>query len=654
MTAHAEAGPPAPDDSAPPEADDAGTPAPRDRGDDPEAAPDDRPAEQTTGADARALASPATDAAAALLCALVERGVRHIVVSPGSRSQALALVAADLERRGRVRLHVRIDERVAGFTALGIGRETRAPAVVICTSGTAAANLLPAALEAHHAGVPLVLLTADRPLELRGVGANQTTRQPGMFAPSVRFEADLPVPDETDPDGSGPQSALVRRVAADAVDAALGVGLRSAGPVHLNLPYREPLAGDLPDWLDVHAAALVVDAPADADPDLPAPAPTAATGDEGFGALYQGGGGIGEADLPAEPDDDPYVVVRGPRTIVVAGADAGADAETLAHAGGWPLVAEIVSGARFGRYLVHGYRGLLRRADLGGRIERVVVLGHPTLSREVAALLARPDVDVIALRGPGEPLNLNGETLAVDAVAVATGDADREWLGAWMRASREASVDLSPPAPDADGLASAVPQERLGAIAAELDVARAPVDRQTLVDALWRATWPHDRLVFGSSRLVRVADQVLGGKRVPVHSNRGLAGIDGTIATATGIALASQAQGAAGVTRVLLGDLAMLHDVGALLLPPHEEEPRLQVVVGNDGGGTIFDGLEVSQVAASDAMDRVLYTPHAVRLEDLAHAYGWQYLWVSTRAALDQALTSAVGGRRLIEVPLAR
>ena len=134
----------------------------------------------------REFPSPATDAASALLCELVEQGVRHFVLSPGSRSQALALVAAELERRGRISLHVRIDERVAGFTALGIGRESRMPAAVICTSGTAAANLLPAALEAHHAGVPLLLLTADRPPELRGVGANQTTRQPGMFAMSCR------------------------------------------------------------------------------------------------------------------------------------------------------------------------------------------------------------------------------------------------------------------------------------------------------------------------------------------------------------------------------------------------------------------------------------------------------------------------------------
>lgn len=588
-------------------------------------------------------AAPSTDAAAALLSGLVARGIRHLVVSPGSRSQALALAAAELETAGLVSLHVRIDERVAGFTALGIGRETRTPAAVICTSGTAVANLLPAALEAHHSGVPLLLLTADRPPELRGIGANQTTRQPGLFHAAVRWEADLPVPTETDDDGRGAQTRELDAVAAFALAAATGTGTRAAGPVHLNVPLREPLAGAVPSWMFARAAG-----------NLPA---TEGVDDgaegEASGAHYQGGGGIGIADVPPEAEDA-AVLDHGPRTVVVAGADAGPDAEELAHRGGFPLIAEIVSGARFGRHIVHGYRALLRDPELGGSIERVVVFGHPTLSREVAQLLARADAEVLAVRGPGEPVNLNGTTVGVDAVRVGSGDGDRAWLGAWLRASRAAAVDLSPRAPDADGLASAVPKERRDAVDAEVEVMRAPLDRATLVDALWRATWPHDRLVFGSSRLVRVADEVLGGKKVAVHANRGLAGIDGTVATATGVALASQAAGAPGVTRLLLGDLAFLHDTGALLLPPGEDEPRLQVVVGNDGGGTIFDGLEVAHVAGDDAMRRVQYTPQTVRLEQLARAFGWEYHRVTTRVALDQVLTAPVGGRQLIEVPLPR
>ncbi|MDQ1175079.1 2-succinyl-5-enolpyruvyl-6-hydroxy-3-cyclohexene-1-carboxylate synthase [Microbacterium testaceum] len=589
-------------------------------------------------------AAPATDAAAALLAGLVSRGVRHVVVSPGSRSQALALVAADLERAGLIELHVRIDERVAGFTALGIGRETGIPAAVVCTSGTAVANLLPAVLEAHHAGVPLVLLTADRPPELRGVGANQTTRQPGLFRSAVRFEADLAVPELVDDDGSSEQSIALDAVAADTLAAALGEGSRAAGPVHLNVPFREPLAGASPSWLAERAASGIIAEAVVADE---------SGEDDGSGALYQGGGGIGEADV-APDAKGPYPVGLGLRTIVVAGADAGAAAEQFAHDGGFPLVAEIVSGARFGRQIVHGYRALLDDPELGGRIERVVVFGRPTLSRQVTRLLMRDDAEVLAVRGPGEPINLNGSTVAVDAVRVGDGAPDREWLGAWMRASRAHLVDLSPPAPDADGLASAVPHERLGALNAEVEVMRAPIDRAALVDALWRASWPHDRLVFGSSRIVRVADELLGGKKVAVHSNRGLAGIDGTIATATGIALASQVDDRPGVTRLLLGDLAFLHDMGALMLPPGEHEPRLQVVVGNDGGGTIFDGLEVASVAGDDAMSRVQYTPHTARLEQLALAFGWEYHRCTTRVALDQVLTAPTGGRQLIEVPLPR
>ena len=584
-------------------------------------------------------AAPATDAAAALLAGLVARGVRHVVVSPGSRSQALALVAAALEQRDLIRLHVRIDERVAGFTALGIGRETGMPAVVVCTSGTAVANLLPAALEAHHAGVPLLLLTADRPPELRGVGANQTTRQPGLFRSAVRLEADLAVPEQTDDDGTAAQTSELDALAAEALAAALGEGARAAGPVHLNVPLREPLAGAVPEWLAERAASRTTVAEGADDDDV-------------SGALYQGGGGIGMADV-APDTEAAHVVEPGPRTVVVAGADAGPVAEQFAHDGGYPLIAEIVSGARFGRHLVHGYRALLREAELGGRIERVVLFGRPTLSREVTRLLSRDDVEVLAVRGPGEPVNLNGATVAVDAVR-ASGAGERPWLGEWMRASRDAAVDLTPPAPDAEGLASTVPRERLGALNAEVEVLRAAVDRAALVDALWRATWPHDRLVFGSSRIVRVADELLGGKKVSVHSNRGLAGIDGTIATATGVALASQDDERPGVTRLLLGDLAFLHDMGALLLPPGEDEPRLQVVVGNDGGGTIFDGLEVASVAGDDAMARVQYTPHTARLEQLALAFGWEYHRCTTRVALDQVLTAPTGGRQLVEVPLSR
>ncbi|WP_307793540.1 2-succinyl-5-enolpyruvyl-6-hydroxy-3-cyclohexene-1-carboxylic-acid synthase [Microbacterium stercoris] len=555
-----------------------------------------------------ALASPATEAAAALLDELAALGVRHVVVSPGSRSQALALAAAALERTGRIRLHVRIDERVAGFTALGIGRETGVPAAVICTSGTAVGNLLPAVMEAHHAGVPLLLLTADRPPELRGVGANQATAQPGIFGSFTRFSADAPVPA-----GAAGETDAQRELAREAMAAA---SAPHAGPVHLNLPSREPLAGVLPGWFaDGETRAVPVERSAAAGP-------------------------------------APHAVAQGPRTVVIAGADAGPDAEQFAHEGSFPLIAEIVSGSRFGRHVVHGYRALLREPSLGGEIERAVVFGHPTLSREVASLLSREDVEVIAVRGPGEDLDLNHTTAHVDALTV-VGDPDRAWLGAWMRASAARVVDLDAPAPDLAGLTSKDPLARAQANRIELAAVRREVDREQLAAAVWAATWPHDRLVFGSSRIVRVADAVLPGKRVPVHANRGLAGIDGTVATGLGIALAAQDGARPGVTRVLLGDLTLLHDVGALLVPASEDEPRIQLIVGNDGGGTIFDGLEVAQVASRDDMERVQYTPQVADLASLARAYGWEHTRVTTRSALDQALI-APGRRTIIEVPLER
>ncbi|WP_255453299.1 thiamine pyrophosphate-binding protein, partial [Cryobacterium tagatosivorans] len=174
--------------------------------------------------------SPATAFSVALLDEFVRLGVRDVVLCPGSRSQALALACAELERIGRIRLHVRLDERGAGFLALGMAVETGVPALVVTTSGTAVANLHPAVLEAHHSGVPMILLTADRPDELRGIGSNQTTVQPGIFGGAVRLSVDEPAPVGGPAEAAG-ALALARR----ALEASTGVRSADPGPVHLNL-----------------------------------------------------------------------------------------------------------------------------------------------------------------------------------------------------------------------------------------------------------------------------------------------------------------------------------------------------------------------------------------------------------------------------------
>jgi len=560
--------------------------------------------------------SPATEFSAALLAEFVRLGVRDVVLGPGSRSQALALAAAEFERLGRLRLRVRIDERVGGFLALGIAVETHAPVLVITTSGTAVANLHPAVLEAHHSGVPLIIISADRPEALRGLGSNQTTEQPGMFGAAVLRTWDVRPP-SGEPGEADAAAALAR-------DAMANV----SGPVHLNLSFAEPLSS--PFTLE-SGANQQVEQVKRVEPVEFIPA------------------GNRAMRLDAQPRlSAPLTLAAKPGTIVIAGTGAGERAEEVARELGVPMIAEVSSGAHFGPNLVVAYRELLAETMFGGRVERVIVFGHPTLSREVPAIIQRDGVETIVVRGVSADDYNPGRRVRefADNVVVEPGEVDRAWLGTWVSASRALTepVEVAP-----DPTADAGTHAR-----AELAAVRAPVTRRSLSEAVWRATWPHDRLVLGASRLIREVDRVVPGKKIRVHANRGLAGIDGTISTALGIALSSQADGAnsAGTTRVLLGDLAFFHDVGALLFGAGEARPRVQVIVGNDGGGTIFDGLEVGAFAGP-AFDRVLLTPQQASIEQLAAAYGWDYLRVDTRGGLDQALTASLNPT-VIEVPLDR
>jgi len=555
--------------------------------------------------------SPATAWSVAFFRELVASGVEHVVVSPGSRSQALALAALAWEQvpGSPLTVHVVIDERSAAFRALGLGIETGRPAVCISTSGSAPSHYFPAVLEALHQGVPVIVVSGDRPAELHGVGANQTMDQTELFGPKVPHIS-VSAPDTLD---GGDATA----VAAQAVAAA-----SRPGPVHVNVALREPLSS-----------------PVSLEPrDLP--------DIRGFSA----------------PDVDTASLSISPHagTVVVAGSGAGPRAEALAVALGAPLIAEVASGARFGPHLVPAYREVLADAAVQKSISRVITFGRPTLSREVSALLSRTDCEHIAVTTHHlEVANPSHTATIVDELVVseeATAKQRSAWVKPWIQAGRaihdELIASVSPEPADTHALESNDQAVRSAFAKQEMMVLREPVTRGSLALGVWEATWPHDRLVLGASRMIRELDRIAPGKNIPVCANRGLSGIDGTIATALGIASGALQAGASGVTRVLLGDLSFLHDVGSLMLEPGVVDPsRVHVIVAHDGGGSIFDLLE--KTAEPQNHDRVLFTPHQVDIEALATAYGWDYQRVQNRGDLAEALGRSEA-RLIVDVVLAR
>ncbi|GAA4655385.1 2-succinyl-5-enolpyruvyl-6-hydroxy-3-cyclohexene- 1-carboxylic-acid synthase [Arthrobacter cryoconiti] len=555
--------------------------------------------------------------------ALERAGVRHVVVSPGSRNAPLAYALAEAQADGRLQTYVRIDERVAGFTALGLAQGSDSPAAVVTTSGTAVGNLMPAVMEANHSGTPLLVLSADRPQELRGTGANQTTQQLDLFGEHVRFATDVAA-------GDDPSSAV-----ATALSAAQGrLEEIPAGPVHVNVAFRDPLtpALDGSEWERLHPIVESVTMPEI--------------------------GATNDVAPVAEPQivEPPMVLpASSHRSVVVAGHGAGPEAERFARTLGLPLLAEPSSNARFGPNAVGPYRLLLDGfgADSLWPIERVVVFGRPTLSRPIAKLLANAELErALYVPRPVAWFEAGRRAELVltqwDQVVGFAGRGPEGWLKAWQTAGAAA-------------------EEALDVILVKHAQPEAPVTAEALSGpAVARAVWARvqnggaeeaaGNLILGSSNPIRDVD--LAGKPTKkgtarVFANRGLAGIDGTVATATGIALATGAP-----TRVLLGDLTFLHDVGALLLGTDETEADLQVIVFNDFGGGIFSVLEHGTLAQTPnyapAVERFFGTPHAVDVAALARAYGWGHTLVSTETELTDALAAGVHGRSIVEVRASR
>jgi 2-succinyl-5-enolpyruvyl-6-hydroxy-3-cyclohexene-1-carboxylate synthase len=528
---------------------------------------------------------------------LVRGGVTDAVLSPGSRSAPVALALAAAEREGRLRLHVRIDERTAAFLALGLAKASGRPVPVLTTSGTAAAHLHAAVLEADAAGVPLLALTADRPPELRATGANQTVEQPGLYGGAVRWSADVGVPEAG---REAAQNRYWRSLVAKALLTAAGALSADPGPVHLNLALREPL---LPD-------------------------------EDGTGLSGPWAG---------RPDGAPWTTAGPtlhassrrpsfrPRTLVVAGdgpAPGGRTAADVAGANGWPVLAEPSSGA-WSTDAVRGGALLLGVPEWldGHRPDRVVVVGRPTLSRPVAALLADPRVEVeTVVRGPRWPDPARSSTQV--GPGFPAGGPDRgsavepAWVGEWRAAA-------------------ALIGEAVDAV---LDAAPGPTAARLARDVV--AALPAGALlVLGSSTPVRDVDRLAVPRGdLTVLANRGAAGIDGTVSTAVGAALVH-----GGPAFTLMGDLTLLHDLTGLVTGDGEPVPDLTVVVPDNDGGGIFAQLEPGEDRHARDYRRVFGTPHGRDLTAVARSLGWPAMRVTDLAELPAAL--ALGGPRVVVVP---
>ena len=524
---------------------------------------------------------------AALACAqtvigqLLAQGVTDLVLAPGSRSAPLALVADAAAREGLLRLHVRVDERVAGFLALGLAKASGRCVPVVTTSGTAVGNLLPAVMEAHHSGVPLLVISADRPAALVGAGANQTTDQTVVLSGFLRHLARL--------SSLAPAASWPAQVARGVLAAEGGLS-RHPGPAQLNVELSEPLvAGGGPVAAPVNVPAVRT-------------------------------GTVGAPEAVALAGTAPTVVICGDAT-----AQAGRAAVRLAVASGLPLIAEPTSNTRHGEHALATGR-LLLAGELGAQVQRVIVFGRPNLSRPVTALLSRPDVEIVVVTDNPDYVDPGWRaSLIAGAVTLEPGPA--EWLKAWQRADRA----------------------RLADVTSVLDAATAPTG-PALARLVVNAVAEGHVLCLGNSNPIRDADLApMATGHVRVFGNRGLSGIDGTISTAIGVALATGAP-----TTLLCGDLAFFHDAGALAIGPGEPRPALRVVVADDAGGSIFATLEYGQPRFAEAFERVFATPTGLDPAAVAAGYGIPARRVSTLAEAASVLAEPVTGLEVLVVPVDR
>ena len=537
--------------------------------------------------------SSSGDTAATFCATLVDewarQGIRHAVVAPGSRSTPLALALA---LNDSIEVHVFHDERSASFAALGIGTASGVPTVLVCSSGTAGTHFHGAVVEAHQSDVPMIVCTADRPPELRDVAAAQTIDQTRLFGSAVRWFHDPGVP-------SRDAAMTWRSLAARAVQAAVGI---HPGPVHLNLPFREPLTGDVVDmppsrekkWSDV---------------------------------IHLG---------TSETQDVSEIVdaISGRRGIIIAGRGASREVLSLADSLGWPIFADAVSGVRErNSAVVIGFDAILRSEKFASSHVPEVVLrvGAPPASKVLAQWISKIDCPVLQIRSSSMVIDpdhkvkytiIGDVDSATRTLATVVTTCDKTWMTNWSQAEVAA-------------------QEAMSVWTSE------NFSEPTVARTVTSAMTVGSHLVVSSSMPIRDVEWFgTATSGVTVHSNRGTNGIDGVISTAVGVGLATKAR-----VTLLIGDIACLHDSNGLWAL-NRRDVDLTIVVTNNDGGSIFSFLPQARIVSNSNFELLYGTPHGASFEHLAATHGIAFERVTT--VNDLASTLQRGGTRLIEVPCDR
>ncbi len=495
--------------------------------------------------------SQSTRLARVIVRQIIEAGITDVVISPGSRNAPLSLALIAAQERKLIKLHIRIDERTAAFFALGLAKATNRPVPIICTSGTAVANYHPAVLEASHSNIPLFVITADRPAELRRTGANQTTEQARIFGKAVRYFADV----------SGAAYPLE-----------LPLNSLQTGPVHINVQFEEPLLADTDSaWLD----GISISPP------------------RIFDRKKNG-----------------TLASKSTRGLLIIGHDRGGleveEVKKFADQLGWPILSE--DPLTFPTANAHASLFLTSTViskDLAP--DTVIIIGRTTLSRSVNALITSARAAfVIDPRTATVDTDRLAEKKFTELPELYTAPADPDWLAKWAKYS-----------------------ERTAKVVNDISTWSEPLIAREISKNL-----PDESTLFiASSRPIRDIE-AFGAARsgIKTFANRGLAGIDGNISTAMGIATANSS------TTAVLGDLAFLHDLTGLI---HREEINLRIFVINNDGGGIFSTLPQRGVAG---FEQVFGTPHGLDPAAIAAAMGIDSKTISNVDQLRQEIAKPVTG----------